>query len=244
MSLACALATSLQFLASAVKQQYTFTTENLRSGTANHPFVKVLNLNGPGNYVYIFCGSVIPGGVAFAYADTRWSGHTIALSMLPILYDYRVDPRLYPRADRGMLSRIETAERRLIARDFVERTPDLVLFDVGAKKRFFRTPGFDYLAFLKEDDTFRDLWAKYRYSEVGDVQDFRGRPFRVFVRKASSIDRSELGRLLHAKQQPKSTAWTRNPINLTSGISQIRSGFTHYWFHRRVSHMCLGFPAC
>jgi len=195
-SLACALATSFQFLSSAVRRQYAFTTESPRSATANHPIVKTLSLNGPGHYVYIFCGSVIPGGLAFVYADTRWSGHTIAMSLLPILYDDRVDPTLYPRADRGVLARLETAERDLIAMDFVERTPDLVLFDVGETKRFFKTGGFDYLAFLNQDKTFRDLWQKYRYSEVGDLQDFRGRPFRVFVRNESSIDRFELSRLM------------------------------------------------
>ena len=195
-SLACALATSLQFLESAVRRQYAFTTGSPRSDTINHPFVKALSLNGPSHYVYIFCGSVIPGGLAFVYANTRWSGHTIAMSLLPILYDYRVDPTLYPRTDPGVLARIETAERHLIARDFVERTPDLVLFDFGETKRFFKTGGFDYLAFLNEDKTFRDLWQKYRYSEVGDLQDFRGRPFRVFVRNESSIDRFELSRVM------------------------------------------------
>src|SRR5678816_2574971 len=103
------------------------------------------SLNGPAHYAYIFCGSVIPGGLAFVYADTRWSGHTIAMSLLPILYDYRVDSTLYPRADPRVLARLETAERHLIAKDFMERTPDLVLFDVGATKRFFKTRSFDYL---------------------------------------------------------------------------------------------------
>jgi hypothetical protein len=198
-SLACALATSLQFLASAVRRQYVFAVNSPRRATVSHPFVKVLRLNGPSNYVYIFCGSVIPGGLAFVYADTRWSGHTIALSMLPILYDYRTDPTLYPRADPAVLARIEAAERHLIARDFVERTPDLVLFDAGATKRFFKTGGFDYLTFLTEDPAFRDLWAEYGYSEAGTLQDFRGRPFRVFVRDGSLIDRSELGRLMASR---------------------------------------------
>jgi hypothetical protein len=197
-SLLCAAATSILFLAGAAKRQYALTVESPRSAMSHHPFVKILSLNGPRNYVYIFCGSVIPGGLAFVYADTRWSGHTIALSALPILYDHRLDPTLYPRADPGTLARIETAERHLIARDFVERTPDLVLFDAGAKKRFFKTSGFDYLTFLKENETFRDLWEKYRYSEVGDIQDFRGRPFRVFVRDDASIDRSELSRLVRS----------------------------------------------
>ena len=195
-SLACVLATSLQFLTSAVRRQYAFTSERPRSVTANHPLVKLLSLNGPGNYAYIFCGSVIPGGLAFVYADTRWSGHTIALSLLPIVYEYRVDPTLYPRADPRALARIETTERRLITRDFVERTPDLVLFDAGATKRWFKTGGFDYLTFLEEDTTFRVLWAKHGYSDVGTVDDFRGRPFRVFVRDGSSIDRLELIRLV------------------------------------------------
>ena len=205
-SLVCALATSLQFLASAGRRQYAFTTETPRSATANHPFVKVLSLNGPGNYVYIFCGSVIPGGLAFVYADTRWSGHTIAMVALPILYDYRVDPtrtrELIPECSRALRPLKDISSRR----DFVERTPDLVLFDVGARKRYFKTDGFDYLTFLKEDETFRDLWAKYRYSEIGDVQDFRGRPFRVFVRNGSSIDRSELSRLVVRGNVTRGTA--------------------------------------
>jgi hypothetical protein len=195
-SLAGVMATSLQFLATAVRRQYAFTTESPRRATANHPFVKVLSLNGPRNYVYLFCGSVIPGGLAFVYADTRWSGHTIAMSTLPILYDYRINPRLYPGVDPRVLARIETTERHLIARDFVERTPDLVLFDGGTTKHFFKTRGFDYLTFLEEDETFRDLWAKGGYSDVGVTEDFRGRPFSVFVRNGSSIDRSELSRLL------------------------------------------------
>jgi hypothetical protein len=36
--------------------------------------------------------------------------------------------------------------------DFVESTPDRVLFDVGEGKRNFKTRGFDYLAFLNKDE--------------------------------------------------------------------------------------------
>jgi hypothetical protein len=161
--------------------------------------VKLLSLDGPGNYVYLFCTSVIRGGLAFVYADTRWSGHMIPMYMLPIMFDQCVNPNFYPRADPGRLGRIEGDERRLIAGDFVKRTFDLVLFDAGGDKRYLRTAGFDYLALLKQDEAFCDLWEKYRYSEVGDVQDFTGRPFRVFVRSGSSIDRSELSRLVHPR---------------------------------------------
>jgi hypothetical protein len=200
-SLVCTLSASALFLADAVRSQYRFTREQPRSAIANHPLVKVLNLNGPRNYVYLFCTSVIPGAIAFVYADTRWSGHMIPMYMLPILHDYQVNPSFYPDADRAVLERVESDERRLIARDFTERTPDLVLFDAGQDKRYFRTRGFDYLAFLKQDLAFSDLWQTYGYSEIGDVQDYTGRPFRVFVRNRSSIDRVELNRLVHPSVQ-------------------------------------------
>ncbi len=197
--LACTLTASVLFLAGAVRSQYAFTRGQPRSAITNHPFVKVLSLNGPRNYVYLFCTSVIPGGLAFIYADTRWSGHMIPMYLLPILYDYKVQPSLYPRVDPAVIEQVEADERRLIARDFVERTPDLVLFDAGPYKRYFRTRDFDYLAFLKQDRAFRDLWDTYGYSDIGDVQDFTGRPFRVFLRNGSSIDRAELTRLVHPR---------------------------------------------
>jgi hypothetical protein len=153
-----------------------------RQDLVEHPFVELFNANGRDEYVYLFCSSVLPGGWAHTYANTRWAGHLIPAFFFPILDDYRRQPALYPDADGSKLDEIEADLRQRVLRDFREREPHLVLFDISADKRFFELPGFDYLEFLMEDPEFAEHWHRYGYRELETVSDFQGRPFAVFER--------------------------------------------------------------
>jgi len=154
-----------------------------RAGFVNHPFVTVLNENGPSEYAYVFAGSVRPGGWAHVYADTRWSGHMIPMFLLPIVADHARDPSLHPDADPEALAVVERYERARILADFRERPPKLVLVDVGLRKRYFETEDFDWLEFLRRDEAFARVWRELDYEPAGIVMDFERRPFAVYRRR-------------------------------------------------------------
>lgn len=161
-----------------------------------HPLVQVLRLNPRPGYTYIFSSSVLPGGLAFVYADTLWSGHMIPMYMLPIIADFRADPSTYPTADATELSAIEASVRSWIVDDFRQRPPELVLIDSGRQKRYFKRADFDYLEFLEEDARFAALWESCGYRRAGMVPDFLDRPFAVYVRAGAAVDREALRRLV------------------------------------------------
>jgi hypothetical protein len=150
---------------------------------ANHPFVAVLDQNGPNEYAYVLSSSVRPGGWAYVYADTRWSGHMIPMFLLPIVADHARAPSLHPQVAPEAIAEVERYERARILADFRERPPKLVLVDVGARKRYFRTDDFDWLEFLGRDEAFARVWRELDYEAAGIVTDFERRPFAVYRRR-------------------------------------------------------------
>ncbi|MEX2208622.1 MAG: hypothetical protein WEF50_20595 [Myxococcota bacterium] len=160
---------------------------------SSHPFVAVLDQNGPDEYAYVLSSSVRPGGWAHVYADTRWSGHMIPMFLLPIVADHARDPSLHAQVAPEAIAEVERYERARILADFRERPPKLVLVDVGAHKRYFQTDDFDWLEFLGRDEAFARVWREFDYEPAGIVTDFSRRPFAVYRRKTAQGEAS-LGR--------------------------------------------------
>lgn len=155
-----------------------------REGFARHPFVAVLDQNGPDEYAYVLSSSAVPGGWAHVYAGTRWSGHMISMFLVPIVADHAHDPGLYPQVAAETVAEVERYQRERILADFRARPPKLVLVDVGTRKRYFRSEEFDWLEFLQRDPEFARVWSELDYEEAGTVADFERRLFAVYSRRS------------------------------------------------------------
>jgi hypothetical protein len=175
------LAAGLVFLAALGSQLVWVSRYPHRDSISNSELLQAMRPPAQGDPILIITTDVEPSAEILVQLDARWSGDFISLFPIPALI--RQDGR------DGLAEPLPEEKRQYWTRWFMDKVagkfcadpPVRIAVEITDRPTFFQRPGFDMLAWLRDDPEFNACWVAARLSPVGSTIDYQHRSYQVYA---------------------------------------------------------------